>query len=197
MIRIAAALGLISLVLAGLTGCGDTPPPEAAFGATPLSAYAPERVEFSDLSEGNVTSWAWDFDSDGIIDSTERNPKHNYANPGNYTVTLTVAGSGGNSTEVKTSYLQFEPCPSFANLVSETTTMNGVHPMQFTDLSTGNITSWEWDFESDGRIDSREQHPKHTYRTNGLYSVTLTVTTEECEDTYTIYDYIKVEGCST
>ena len=94
MIRFTLALGLISIMLAALSGCGPAAP-VAGFVAVPLTAYAPEEVQFSDLSEGNVSSWAWDFDSDGLIDSALQNPKHVYTNPGNYTVSLTVVGPGG------------------------------------------------------------------------------------------------------
>jgi len=198
MTRTAAALVVILLVLAALAGCGS--PPKADFSATPLSGYAPEEVQFNDLSEGNVTSWAWDFDGDGVIDSTEQNPVHLFANPGNFTVSLTVTGSGGNSTSVKTDYLHITPCPHFADFVAEPTEMSGRHPIQFTDLSvapSGNITSWAWDFSSDGRIDSTEQNPTYTYQRNGKYDVTLTVTTPECSDTVTKHGYITVTGCPT
>lgn len=46
-------------------------------------------------------------------------------------------------------------------------------PVCFTDLSTGDIETWTWDF-GDGTI-SREQNPNHTYQEHGLYSVRLTV----------------------
>ena len=198
MIRFTLALGLISIMLAALSGCGPAAP-VAGFVAVPLTAYAPEEVQFSDLSEGNVSSWAWDFDSDGLIDSALQNPKHVYTNPGNYTVSLTVVGPGGNSTAAKSDYLRFEPCPSFANFIAEPVEMEGVHPIQFTDLSippSGNITSWAWDFKSDGEIDNTEQNPEHTYLRTGVYSVTLTVTTSECEDTVTKHEYITITGCS-
>jgi len=55
---------------------------------------------------------------------------------------------------------------------------------QFTDLSTGMITSWLWDFGD--LTSSTTQNPYHDYALAGSYSVTLTVsTTEGCTDTYT------------
>lgn len=47
------------------------------------------------------------------------------------------------------------------------------HTMQFTDTSTGNPTSWLWDF-GDGQSSS-QQNPSHTYAAAGPYSVKLTV----------------------
>jgi hypothetical protein len=51
-------------------------------------------VEFSDASEGNPTSWQWDF-GDGTK-STEQNPTKTYTKKGKYNVTLTVAKQGVN-----------------------------------------------------------------------------------------------------
>jgi len=201
MIRIIVALSLIIFVSAGLAGCGPAAP-IAQFDAAPLSGYAPEEVQFTDLSEGNVTAWEWDFNNDGVIDSTLQNPVHTYANPGNYTVNLIVTGAGGNDSELKVDYLQFVSCPHFADFVAEPTQMSGRHPIQFTDLtditglSTGNVTSWAWDFNTDGIVDSTEQNPQYTYVTNGVYTVTLTVTTQECQDTLTKHEYIRITGCS-
>lgn len=46
--------------------------------------------------------------------------------------------------------------------------------VQFTDSSSGPISSWHWDF-GDG-VTSTEQNPVHEYEENGMYTVTLTVT---------------------
>jgi len=47
--------------------------------------------------------------------------------------------------------------------------------VQFTDTSTGGPTARDWDFNSDGIIDSHDQNPNHTYTTPGVYTVTLNV----------------------
>jgi hypothetical protein len=56
-------------------------------------------VAFKDLSDGDITSWKWDF-GDGST-STEQNPTHQYnAKPGKegiYTVILYVSGPAGTS----------------------------------------------------------------------------------------------------
>ncbi|UCE17255.1 MAG: VCBS repeat-containing protein [Gemmatimonadota bacterium] len=66
--------------------------------------------------------------------------------------------------------------------------------IQFTDLSSAPqpVTSWAWDFENDGTIDSEEQNPGWTYNEPGIYSVSLEVTNGT--DTYTqiLEDYIRV-----
>ena len=52
--------------------------------------------------------------------------------------------------------------------------------INFTDLSTGNPTSWSWNF-GDGST-STSQNPSHTYSTNGAYSVTLSISSASCSD---------------
>lgn len=52
-------------------------------------------VAFTDESEGEITSWKWDF-GDGKT-STERHPVHQYEEPGLYVVVLYVEGPEGKS----------------------------------------------------------------------------------------------------
>ena len=76
-------------------------PTLAGFSADPTSGTPPLVVAFKNQSVGSVTNWAWDFDSDGTIDSTEANPSSVFAEPGSYTVTLTVAGADGHDTKIE------------------------------------------------------------------------------------------------
>ena len=80
-----------------------TPPPVSDFTANTVEGVKPLTVEFSDKSEGSVTTWAWDF-GDGTT-STAQNPSHTYSKSGNYTVTLTVTGPGGTDSETKAGYI--------------------------------------------------------------------------------------------
>ena len=207
MTRIIAVLALIILVLSTLVGCG-TAVPQAKFSAIPLNGHPPVDVQFTDKSTGNISSWEWDFNNDGVVDSTIQNPEYAYDNPGNYTVSLTVRGLNGNDTEVKKDYIEITRCPYFADFTIESipgncqlqgnsTSCTGTTTVQFTDKSTGNVTGWAWDFNNDGSIDSTEQNPTHTYTKNGNYTVTLTIATPECRDTLTKWDYINVAGCHT
>ncbi|MGW1682152.1 PQQ-dependent sugar dehydrogenase [Saccharopolyspora sp. NPDC002376] len=47
---------------------------------------------------------------------------------------------------------------------------------QGTEDADGNRLRYEWDFNSDGAVDSREPNPTHTYTENGAYTATLQVT---------------------
>jgi YVTN family beta-propeller protein len=79
--------------------------PVANFTANVTSGDVPFGVQFTDASTGTVSSYAWDFDNDGVIDSTEQSPSYIYSTPGTYTVNLTVANAGGNDSEIKTYYI--------------------------------------------------------------------------------------------
>ncbi|KPA18401.1 secreted protein containing PKD domain protein [Candidatus Magnetomorum sp. HK-1] len=61
-------------------------PVKVLFIAKKTRGIAPLDVEFINMTQGDVTSWLWDF-GDGVT-STEKNPMHVYTQTGNYTVTL-------------------------------------------------------------------------------------------------------------
>jgi len=154
---------------------GDIPPPVAMFEATPVSGSAPLTVQFKDLSIGPPTSYYWDFGDASTSD--QANPSHSYANPGSYTVTLTVANSGGSHTMKRENYISVTgPGTISADFTAAPTT--GVAPLtvQFTDTSTGGPTMWSWNF-GDGGTDM-VANPSHTYTNPGTYSVTLTASSQ-------------------
>jgi gliding motility-associated-like protein len=66
---------------------------------------------------------------------------------------------------------------------------------QFTDLSTGNPTSWLWNF-GDGQT-SNTQNPSVTYTKPGIYSVSLTVQDSTGEDSITKTNFIVVDSFLT
>ncbi|WP_210437764.1 ThuA domain-containing protein [Nocardioides xinjiangensis] len=75
--------------------------PSASATATPDSGAAPLEVQFSsagssDPDQGDsIVGYAWDFDNDGTVDSTEANPTHVYTQVGVYDARLTVTDSTG------------------------------------------------------------------------------------------------------
>jgi PKD repeat protein len=63
----------------------------------PPGSGEPHSIFFVDASyEPEPVSWAWTFGDGGT--SGLQNPVYAYAAPGEYTVSLTIAGSGGSST---------------------------------------------------------------------------------------------------
>jgi gliding motility-associated-like protein len=140
---------------------------------------------------GSVVNYTWNF-GDGVFD-TNLNPIHNYLNAGNYPITLGVTSNQG-CTRTVTANLAIYPLPnfnfSFINpcLGSPVTFLNstGVNP-------PSNITSFRWDFESDGITNSTLPNPVFTYSAAGIYSVQLFAkTNNNCIDStskaITVYD---------
>ena len=123
-------------------------------------------VLFTNASTGDPTTFAWKF-GDGTT-STAENPLHAYAAAGTYSVTLTVTNSTGSSTKSKFVTVQAGSTLT-ASFVFET---NGLNVL-FTDTSTGEPSSWDWDF-GDGRT-STARHPSHAYAAPGSYAVSLRV----------------------
>jgi PKD repeat protein len=163
--------------------------PVADFAVTPAQGTAPLSVAFTDLSAGGPTNWLWRF-GDGAT-SSEANPVHVYAAAGVYDVTLTASNSLGSDTLVRSGAVQVTaavaPVADFS-----ATPLSGPAPLAvaFTDLSTGDPTSWLWDF-GDGAT-STERDPTHTYGAPGAYSVTLTASNAAGSHTRTRGGYVTV-----
>jgi len=83
--------------------------PVARFSAAPLTGDVPLEVAFTDDSTGTITGWAWDFDNDGTIDSTDQHPIYSYTTQGKKTVNLTVSGPGGSAYETKPELITVGP----------------------------------------------------------------------------------------
>ncbi len=164
------------------------PAPTAGFTAVPTSGPPPLLVEFTDMSAGTVTSWSWDF-GDGNT-SMVQNPNHTYLNPGTYTVSLTVSGPGGNDIETKTDYINVSNLPPTADFTGNPT--SGFFPLlvNFTDQTSGGVTSWKWYF-GDGNT-SATQHPAHTYTSSGQYTVSLLASGPGGNDSIAKENYITV-----
>jgi PKD repeat protein len=92
-----------------LGGGGGGTAPTAAFSASPTTGTAPLTVQFTDTSAGGPTSWEWDFQNDGSIDSTQQSPNFVYTSPGTYSVKLTVSNTSGSSSLTKAGYISVSP----------------------------------------------------------------------------------------
>ena len=146
------------------------PPPVAMFSGSPRTGAAPLPVSFTDFSMGTITTWTWAFGDGGS--STQQDPSHVYNAPGLYAVTLTVTSSGGADTETKLNYVAVLPPLPTADFSVDSTAGTVPMTVSFSDLSTGAITSWNWNFGD--LVSSNLQSPSHTYAEAGTYTVTLT-----------------------
>ncbi|MBO0827202.1 MAG: PQQ-dependent sugar dehydrogenase [Streptosporangiales bacterium] len=80
--------------------------PTASVSADQTSGKGPLTVKFSSDGstdpEGDALTYAWDFDSDGKVDSTEANPTYTYTQNGQYTARLVVTDPSGRSGSAAT-----------------------------------------------------------------------------------------------
>jgi PKD repeat protein len=162
----------------------------AGFSGTPVSGNNPLGVQFTDSSTGPVASYSWDFGDLGT--STAKNPYHQYASRGTYTVSLTVRNGASSDTTTKSGYITVYDAPVVANFTA--TPLNGTAPLtvQFTDLSTGPVNSWNWSF-GDGNLSTYE-NPSFTYVRAGKYNVSLTAGNGTGNNTMTKLYYITVRS---
>ncbi|MCR9245385.1 MAG: PKD domain-containing protein [bacterium] len=163
-----------------------------AFTADVTSGNAPLTVNFTDTSFANpgpITSWAWDFENDGTIDSTLQNPSHTYTACGTYDVALTVDDGNGPQTVVETGLIT-------TDAVDASFTAGVIAPLvvQFTDTSTGPVASWDWDLDGDGTTDSTVQNPAFAYPSAGAYNVTLTIG-NSCAGTSSVTEVVRSDLC--
>lgn len=79
--------------------------PEAVALAEPTSGPVGVTVQFSGAgssdSDGDTLSFEWDFNGDGVVDSTSADAVWVYDTAGLYTATLTVSDGNGGSTTTK------------------------------------------------------------------------------------------------
>ncbi len=148
-----------------------SPLPQASFAAAPTAGPSPLAVTFTDQSSGAVGSWLWDF-GDGNT-STAQSPSHTYTTDGQYTVTLTVAGSYGPDSITAMNLVSVGELPPDAAFGAAPASGAAPLDVAFNDQSTGAITSWAWEFGDGGT--SSAQNPLHTYATPGTYKVSLLV----------------------
>jgi PKD repeat protein/C1A family cysteine protease len=143
--------------------------PDAHFRINQTAGPVPLDVQFTDKTTGSPTSWNWDF-GDGTT-STLQNPEHIYSTAGIYTPTLTASNAVGSSTKASTVPITAMSMPDAHFRINPT---QGPIPLtvQFTDKTTGEPTSWYWDF-GDG-TNSTLQNPVHSYNTAGIYTPILT-----------------------
>lgn len=197
----------VSLTVTSNQGCADVKTqtmntiyaePQAAFSSA-TSVCAGTGISFTDQSTApgsSVTQWLWDF-GDGSPTSTQQNPTHNYAAPGNYTVKLTVTSAKGCQTvtasHIATSNITVNalPTPAFVTALPGCVGQG----VLFTDGSipnSGAIVKWTWNYgDASNAVLTTGNPVYHTYTTPNTYSVTLQVETDKgCSATSTPRDVV-------
>ncbi|MCF7802041.1 MAG: FG-GAP-like repeat-containing protein, partial [Candidatus Marinimicrobia bacterium] len=166
----------------------------AFFDYSPTEGFAPLTVNFTDQSisvDYTISQWHWDFGDE--TQSTVQNPTHIYTTEGEYPVTLTITNSADQTAQFAGGPVQVIPTIE-VDFTADETSGGNPHTVTFMDMSlfhadTSN-QSWTWNF-GDG-VQSGLQNPSHTYTTEGVFTVSLTVSDGTNSYTTTKNDYITV-----
>jgi len=152
------------------------------FNFGPEYPHLGEEITFSDISDGEVTLREWDFNGDGVIDSTKKNPTYAFTKEGKYEVSLTVWSAWGlNNTRTRVIEVK-EIWPPKAICTPEEYVDNELEynfEGRFSyDVDGGKIKNYHWDFD-DGTT-SDESHVSHLFpEGDKIYEVKLTVTDDD------------------
>lgn len=101
---------------------------------------------------------------------------------------LFASGSGGNILK--------KAATITADFIADPTIVCMDASVAFTDMSAGNVTSWNWSFEGGNPATSTEQNPVVTYYETGIFDVTLQVSNGTNSNSLTAADMITVDDCT-
>jgi PKD repeat protein len=169
----------------GQTVPGDNDPVRVNVFKSVDSGKVPLNVTFTSDVTGGVTPYKyfWDFDSNGVTDAVDMNPKALYASPGIYHATLTIEDMSG-QRGVKT--LEIEALNPTPNAVLEAIPSTGKAPLDVTFVAENStpqagaaIVKYQWDFDDDGIWDDpstyNSENEVFTYTQPGNYYPVLRI----------------------
>ncbi|NCF66897.1 MAG: PKD domain-containing protein [Chloroflexi bacterium] len=168
-------------------------PAVAAFSGIPTEGAAPQTVTFSNGSSGAFDTCSWDFGDGGSSNSCSASVSHEYTVGGVFTVSLTVSGTGGSSTETKNNYITVHQAPT-ADFDGTPTSGPAPLSVSFSNQTTGDYENCAWIF-GDGDSSSGpgcDDSPTHSYTSPGTYTVELAVDGSWGVDSITKTNYIQV-----
>ena len=138
----------------------------------------------SQYTGGDVTSWLWNF-GDGTT-SMGQTATHEYQVAGVYDVTLTTTTTDGCQDVTTYQTYGYDPNACMASFWYSPT-MGGNFDFYSYSYVPGNNVTYTWDFGDGTTATTTEPNVSHEYTTVGVYSATLTVSSDECSST-TTYD---------
>ena len=157
---------------------GNQPPIADPNGPYTGTAGIPVALDGSGSADpdGTIVAYNWDF-GDGSV-GTGMSPNHTYIVAGTYNITLTVTDDSGaiDSTTTSAAIDAANQAPTanpngpYSGVVVTAVAFDGTGSTD----PDGAISSYAWDF-GDGNTGTGAT-PSHTYITEGIYNVTLTVT---------------------
>ncbi len=157
----------------------------------PFSACTQEVFSLTNTSSPVPISSFWNF-GDGNTANTI-NTSHSYVTPGLYTIRLFNTYSNCIDSMLQNITINPQPVADFSS--PDTIRCEPPLTSNFTDLTTGGATAWQWNFGDGGT--STLQNPSHTFITTGSFTVTLIATNAfGCSDTIVKTNYIRIQRAS-
>jgi PKD repeat protein len=170
----------VSLTVRDSAGmCMDNTTKEVQLGSVSCNAdfsvfvdSTTNTVDITNNSVGDSIVSYWVF-GDGST-STDFEPSHTFTAPGYYTIDLTVfnpnTGSMDHASQKVLIAAQDIDCE--ADFIH--TTDNATGQVNFSDRSTGDITSYFWNFGDGDVLPTANKQTNHEYTEDGIYNVCLT-----------------------
>ncbi|MGF1925489.1 MAG: PKD domain-containing protein, partial [Bacteroidia bacterium] len=188
-------LTLIVLLIIAL-GCKKDELPEVIkpdFSVASQQVLAGESVVFTDKSEGQPSSWSWQFEGGTPSTSDLSGPTVVYNQPGTYAVTLEIKNSRTSAIEKKTGFIQVDYKAVAADFSASATAIKQDESVVFTDNSIGMPTQWAWEFRSGATVlTSTVQNPTIKFTVPGVYTVKLVASNPKGPSTVTKTNLITV-----
>lgn len=181
-----------SLVIYISTDCGVTWNREFAAAEDGTGSFATQTTNTNDFTPAVADDWCF---SGGIGASCFSVNLNAYVGQEIFVKFESYnAGTIGNNLFIDNINIDGVPNadPPIPNFTSNTTSVCENGSVQFTDLSTANITDWSWSFPGGVPATSTDQNPIVTYPNSGTYNVELTVTNSFGSETILMTNEITV-----
>ncbi|MEL6627657.1 MAG: PKD domain-containing protein [Bacteroidota bacterium] len=197
---------IVTLTATNSVGCTSTTtstieiaPPQINFSITPSEGCAPLDVAFADLTVSpvdSIISWEWNFGTGTAVPPTAtiQNPTTQYTVPGSYDVTLIVITANGCTDTLRRSGAVRVGTPPISTFTfdPDTICVNDVVTFQADSVNSDWEYLWDFQYVDPGAHVLDLPNPTPTYPDTGLYSVSLVVSNNGCQDTTTIDDAVFV-----
>jgi large repetitive protein len=159
--------------------------PTPAFTMSAADVSSGDPITFTSTStdpDGSITSYAWDFNGDGVTDATGPVATRSWLQPGTPSVTLTVTDDDGakRSTSHSVSVHNRPPDASFRFSPSDPQVGELVTLTSTSSDSDGHVVSERWDLDDDGAFDDATgSQAQARFSTAGKHKVSLQVTDDD------------------
>jgi PKD repeat protein len=154
--------------------------PEADFAASNQKPCPGDTVNFADLSWKFPATWKWTITPStytfvGGTGQSSQNPRVLFSALGNYTVKLKVTNSHGADSVTRAGYISMNFVNSEFSADKFYTVIST--PITFTDASSCNVLSWNWNFGTGASPSTASTQGPHTvqYSSTGNKTVSLTI----------------------